>query len=77
MEMNDKMMKTLSEWGGEVHFGAEVNEASELAAYRATGMEPHQIEQLKGEAFGLRVDKQKFEQLQQDGRLLVLPCKVG
>ena len=33
-----------------------------LAAYEETGMEPGEIEQLKGEAFGLRVDKQELEQ---------------
>ena len=27
-----------------------------------TGLEPGEIEQLKGEAFGLRVDKQELEQ---------------
>lgn len=33
-----------------------------LAAYEETGLEPGEIEQLKGEAFGLRVDKQELEQ---------------
>lgn len=33
-----------------------------LAAYEDTGLEPGEIEQLKGEAFGLRVDKQELEQ---------------
>ena len=33
-----------------------------LAAYEDTGLEPEEIEQLKGEAFGLRVDKQELEQ---------------
>ena len=32
------------------------------AAYEETGLEPGEIEQLKGEAFGLRVDKQEMEQ---------------
>lgn len=33
-----------------------------LAAYEETGLEPEEIEQLKGEAFGLKVDKQELEQ---------------
>lgn len=32
-----------------------------LAAYEDTGLEPEGIEQLKGEAFGLRMDKQVLE----------------
>lgn len=33
-----------------------------LAAYEETGLEPGEIEQLKGEVFGLKVDKQELEQ---------------
>lgn len=33
-----------------------------LAAYEETGLEPEKIEQLKGEVFGLKVDKQELEQ---------------
>lgn len=33
-----------------------------LAAYEETGLEPGEIEQLKGEVFGLRLDKQELEQ---------------
>lgn len=33
-----------------------------LAAYEDTGLEPGEIEQLKGEVFGLRLDKQELEQ---------------
>ena len=33
-----------------------------LAAYEDTGLEPEEIEQLKGEVFGLKVDKQELEQ---------------
>lgn len=36
--------------------------ADRLAAYEDTGLEPEEIEQLKGEAFGLNVDKQELEQ---------------
>lgn len=32
-----------------------------LAAYEETGLEPEEIEQLKGEVFGLKVDKQELE----------------
>ena len=61
-----------------------------LAAYEETGLEPGEIEQLKGEAFGLRVDKQELEQYRalgpidrlrelkqadDGGRCVVLPCK--
>ena len=38
-----------------------------LAAYEETGLEPGEIEQLKGEAFGLRVDKQELEQYRARG----------
>ena len=44
--------------GGE-DYGPHVDR---LAAYEETGLEPGEIEQLKGEAFGLRVDKQELEQ---------------
>lgn len=33
-----------------------------LAAYEDTGLEPGEIEQLKGEVLGLRLDKQELEQ---------------
>lgn len=63
-----------------------------LAAYEDTGLEPEEIEQLKGEAFGLKVDKQELEQYRalasvdrlrelaqadKEGRCVVLPCKIG
>ena len=62
-----------------------------LAAYEETGLEPGEIEQLKGEAFGLRVDKQELEQYRalgpidrlrelaqadREGRCVALPCKI-
>lgn len=62
-----------------------------LAAYEDTGLEPREIEQLKGEAFGLKVDKQELEQYRalgpidrlrelkqadDEGRCVVLPCKI-
>ena len=62
-----------------------------LAAYEDTGLEPEDIEQLKGEAFGLRVDKQELEQYRalgpidrlrelaqadREGRCVVLPVKL-
>ena len=61
-----------------------------LAAYEETGLEPGEIEQLKGEVFGLRVDKQELEQYRalgpidrlrelkkadDEGRCVVLPFK--
>lgn len=63
-----------------------------LAAYEETGLEPGEIEQLKGEVFGLRLDKQELEQYRalgpidrlrelkqadDEGRCVVCPCKVG
>lgn len=36
-----------------------------LAAYEETGLEPEEIEKLKGEVFGLRLDKQNLEQVKQ------------
>ena len=59
-----------------------------LAAYEETGLEPEEIEQLKGEVFGLKVDKQELEQYRalgpidrlrelaqadREGRCVVLP----
>lgn len=41
-----------------------------LAAYEETGLEPEEIEKLKGEVFGLRLDKQEQEaalRREQDG----------
>ena len=61
-----------------------------LAAYEDTGLEPEEIEQLKGEGFGLRLDKQELEQYRaigpidrlrelaqadREGRCVVLPAK--
>lgn len=62
-----------------------------LAAYEDTGLEPEEIEQLKGEVFGLRLDKQELEryralgpidrlrelaQADKEGRCVVLPAKL-
>lgn len=69
-----------------------IDAANKLDAYEDTGLEPEEIEQLKGEVFGLKVDKQELEQYRaigpidrlrelveadRDGRCVVLPCKVG
>lgn len=66
------------------------NAIDRLAAYEETGLEPEEIEQLKGEAFGLKVDKQELEQYRalgsidrlrelkqanDEGRCVVLPAK--
>lgn len=45
--------------GGE-DYGPHVDR---LAAYEETGLEPGEIEQLKGEVFGLRLDKQELSAL--------------
>ena len=45
--------------GGE-DYGPHVDR---LAAYEETGLEPVEIEQLKGEVFGLRLDKQELSAL--------------
>ena len=39
-----------------------IDAANKLDAYEATGLEPEEIERLKGEVFGLKVDKQELEQ---------------
>ena len=41
-----------------------------LAAYEDTGLEPEKIEQLKGEVFGLKVDKQELEQVKRERRII-------
>ena len=58
-----------------------------LAAYEEAGLEPGEIEQLKGEVFGLRLDKQELsalgpidrlrelKQADDEGRCVVLPFK--
>ena len=55
-----------------------------LAAYEDTGLEPEQVAELKSFAQGgiHKVDDgwkhvQELLQAEQDGRLVVLPCKVG
>lgn len=68
------------------------DDVDRLAAYEDTGLEPEEIEQLKGEVFGLKVDKQELEQYRalgpidrlrelkqadDEGRCVVLPCKIG
>lgn len=40
--------------------------AHRLAAYEDTGLEPEEIEQLKGEVFGLRLDKRELEQAKRE-----------
>ena len=40
-----------------------IDAANKLAAYEDTGLEPEEIEQLKGEVFGLKVDKQELEKM--------------
>lgn len=67
-------------------------EADRVSDYENTGLEPEKIEQLKGEVFGLRLDKQELEQYRslgpidrlrelveadREGRCVVLPCKIG
>ena len=41
-----------------------------LAAYEDAGLEPEKIEQLKGEVFGLKVDKQELEQVKRERRII-------
>lgn len=45
---------------GDTEYSGEA--VDRLAAYEETGLEPEKIEQLKGEVFGLKVDKQELEQ---------------
>ena len=65
-------------------------EADRVSDYENTGLSPQEIEQLKGEVFGLRFDKQELEQYRslgpidrlrelveadKDGRCVVLPVR--
>lgn len=94
-------MERLTYWcddgqgGGEWSVNVNCREESgphidRLAAYEETGLEPGEIEQLKGEVFGLRLDKQELEQYRalgpidrlreldqahNEGRCVVLPFK--
>lgn len=71
---------------GDTEYSGEA--VDRLAAYEETGLEPGEIEQLKGEVFGLRLDKQELEQYRalgpidrlrelaqadREGRCVVLP----
>lgn len=59
-------MERLTYWNEEYgcwsYHGPSGEAAKRLAAYEDTGLEPEEIEQLKGEGFGLRLDKQELEQ---------------
>ena len=72
---------------GDTEYSGEA--VDRLAAYEDTGLEPEEIEQLKGEVFGLKVDKQELEQYRalgpidrlrelkqadDEGRCVVLPA---
>ena len=57
-----------------------------LAAYEETGLTPDEIKSMQGEHFtGLEMAKlhsalmelKKYQEADRDGRLVVLPCKVG
>lgn len=73
---------------GDTEYSGEA--VDRLAAYEETGLEPGEIEQLEGEVFGLRLDKQELEQYRaigpidrlrelaradSEGRCVVLPFK--
>lgn len=60
--------------------------AHRLAAYEDTGLTPGEIKSIQGEHFsGLEMAKlysalmelKKYQEADKDGRLVVLPCKVG
>lgn len=55
---------------GDTEYSGET--VDRLAAYEETGLEPEKIEQLKGEVFGLRLDKQELSALGPIGRLCEL-----
>ena len=71
---------------GDTEYSGET--VDRLAAYEETGLEPEKIEQLKGEVFGLRLDKQELSALgpigrlrelvkaDREGRCVVLPAKT-
>lgn len=52
-----------------------------LAAYEDTGLDPEEIEgpydNLKAHLFDVEADLKACQQAEAEGRLLVLPCKVG
>lgn len=61
-----------------------IQQINRLAAYEDTGLEPEQVMELKSFTHGgiHKVDDrwkhvQELLQAEQDGRLVVLPCKVG
>lgn len=63
-----------------------ISAANRLAAYEDTGLTPDEIKSMQGEHFsGLEMAKlhsalmelKKYQEADKDGRLVVLPCKVG
>lgn len=74
--------------GGNCAMNCKWEEAawSRLAAYEDTGLTPDEIKSMQGEHFsGLEMAKlhsalmelKKYQEADNDGRLVVLPCKVG
>lgn len=61
--MNEKLLSNLLDWRAHVQLGTETNEAQELTAYRQSGLTPAEVAELA--------------QAKADGRVVVLPCKVG
>ena len=64
---------------------------AKLAAYKDTGLTPEEVQKLKksdaskeqctidqhGEIHRLRDELKRYKQAEQEGRLVVLPCKIG
>lgn len=51
--------------------------ADRLAAYEDTGLEPDSIEEAKEAVGRAAIELAYYHKAEQEGRLLVLPCKVG
>ena len=77
--------------GGEAEAGILMEISRRLAAYEDSGLSPEEVQKLKksdaskeqctidqhGEIHRLRDELKRYKQAEQEGRLLVLPCKAG
>lgn len=72
-------MDRLTEWRGKNASIANhhVDYIERLARYEDTGLTPEEVLQLKGECFGWKTDAEKYRQAENEGRVIVLPCKLG
>lgn len=70
-------IQRLSGYSNYMRDSYDIEAVRRLAAYEDTGLTPEEVLRLKGECFGWKCDAEKYKDAESDGRLIVLPCKVG